>query len=83
MTTEPDGMIWGYSEALGLDLCWRDKELLFRDPATGEFLLNQLQTQDALENAEARAREEHAARRDAETRLRELEAELRRHRGEE
>ena len=56
-TTEPDGMIWAYSRALGLDLCWRRGELLFRNPATGEFLLNQQQTQDALEHAQTRIRE--------------------------
>ena len=89
-TTEPDGMIWAYSPALGLDLCWRNGELLFRNPATGEFLLNQQQTQDALEDAqahirdaEARVQEEQAARRDAEARLRQLEAELRRRQDEE
>ncbi len=89
-TTEPDGMIWAYSPALGLDLCWRNNELLFRDPSTGEFLLNQLQAQDALEYAEAarraaeaHAREEQAARRDAEARLSQLEEELRRRQEQE
>ena len=35
---EADGMKWGVSEALGLHLCWIDRELRFRDPATLEFL---------------------------------------------
>ena len=83
VTTEPDGLIWGHCETLGLDLCWRNNELLFRNPSTGEFLLNQAQAMDALETAETRAREEQSARFDAEARLRQLEEELRRHRGEE
>ena len=36
---EPDGLIWGHSAVLGLDLCWAAGELRFRDPASGEFLL--------------------------------------------
>jgi hypothetical protein len=76
VTTESDGLIWGHCETLGLDLCWRNNELLFRDPSTGEFLLNQLQAQDALEYAEA-------ARRDAEARLSQLEEELRRRQEQE
>ena len=35
---DEDGLIWGHSRVLGLDLCWVDKELRFRAPATGEFL---------------------------------------------
>ena len=35
---EENGMLWGHSRVLGLDLCWVDKELRFRDPSTGEFL---------------------------------------------
>ncbi len=92
VTTESDGLIWGYSAALGLELCWRNGQLLFRNPATGEFLLSHSQTQDALEtaeararqeqtarqDAEARARQEQTARQDAEARLRQIEAKLRR-----
>ena len=33
-----DGVIWGYSPLLGLDLYCYDGELRFRDPETGEFL---------------------------------------------
>ena len=75
-TTEPDGTIWAHSPVLGLDLCWRNGELLFRNPATEEFLLNQQQTQDALEDAQIRILQEQVARRDAESRIRELEDEL-------
>ena len=51
---EPDGLIWGHSEALGLDLCWDDGNLRFRDPATGEFLPTpeELQTERDAATAE-------------------------------
>ncbi len=65
---ELDGLIWGHSAVLGLDLCWDEGELRFRDPLTGEFLLTP---------------EEHqAARNAAEARVAALEAELRLLRGE-
>ena len=68
ITHEPDGLIWGHSEVLGLDLCWCDGELRFRDPSTGEFLLTPEEGRVALETAEARVAE--------------LEAELRELRGQ-
>ena len=39
ITHEPDGLIWGHSAVLGLDLCWDAGDLRFRDPVSGEFLL--------------------------------------------
>ena len=68
ITHEPDGLIWGHSEVLGLDLCWREGELRFRDPSTGEFLLTPEEQQTAREAAEARVEA--------------LEAELRQLRGQ-
>ena len=35
---EPDGVLWGYSRALGLRLCWDRGELRFADPETGSYL---------------------------------------------
>ena len=74
LTTEPDGVLKGYSPALRLSLCWRagdggvdigsDGMLAFYDPTTGEYLRN--------------LRGERAAREAAEARVRELEEELRR-----
>ena len=58
----------GYSEALGLYVCWEDGLLRFYDPISQSYL----RTHD----------EEAEARRTAETRVAELEAELRRLRGE-
>ena len=72
---EAEGLLWGHSAVLGLDLCWDDGQLRFRDPATGEFL-------PTLEELQAEADVERAARQSAEARVAELEAELRRLRGE-
>ena len=93
---EPDGLIWGHSEVLGLDLCWDNEELRFRDPSTGEFLPTPEERRAAHEGeraarieAEARAEGERAARLEeamraeaAEARAEALEAELRRLRGQ-
>ena len=65
---EPDGMVWGRSPTLHLDLCWDNGRLLYYDPVAGTYLMNQ--------------EEEKAARQAAETRVAELEAELSRLRGE-
>ena len=61
--TSPDGALTLTSETLGLELQARGGEMRFRDPATGQILLSQY--------------EEHAARREAEARVAELEALLR------
>ena len=50
-----DGLLWGHSEVLGLDLCWDDGELRFRDPLTGEFLPTPEELGEARTEAEARA----------------------------
>ena len=65
---EAGGMVWGHSPALNLDLCWDQGRLRFFDPSTGTWLLDRM--------------EEHEARRAAEERVAELEAELQRLRGE-
>lgn len=52
---DDDGLLWGHSEALGLDLCWDDGELRFRDPLTGEFLPTPEELQSERDAAEARA----------------------------
>lgn len=35
---EPDGLIWGYSPMLGLDICWDGGRIRLRVPDTGEFV---------------------------------------------
>ena len=82
ITHEPDGLIWGHSDVLGLDLCWDEGELRFRDPSTGKFLPTPEEQQTARIEAEARAEQERSDRLAAETRVAALEAELRQLRGE-
>ena len=53
---ESDGLIWGHSAVLGLDLCWDAGELRLRDPVSGEFLLTPEQQQAVLLEAEAEVR---------------------------
>ena len=71
LTTEPDGILKGYSEVLGLSLAWDDGWPRFYDPAAGSYLKNWRQDREALQ-AEREAR---AADQD---RIRQLEEELRR-----
>ena len=65
---ESDGSVWSHSDALNLDLWWMDGELRFWDPVAGRWLLNHEEAQERADRAEARVAE--------------LEAELRRLRGE-
>ena len=62
---EDDGLLWGHSVVLGLDLCWDDGELRFREPATGEYLPTPEELQAERDAAEA-ARDAANARADAE-----------------
>ena len=78
LTTEPDGVIWGYSEVLGLSVCWVEGRLRFWDRARQRYLRTQRESEARADAAEARADRE-AARANAEAaRVRELEEELRR-----
>jgi hypothetical protein len=65
---DADGLIWGHSEVLGLDLCWDNGTLRLRDPSTGKFLPNPRELRSELDASQ--------------TRVAELEAELRRLRGD-
>ena len=85
LTTAPDGLLKGYSEILGLSLCWAGGWPRLYDPATDTYLENWREVWDAREAertarevAEAQAAVEQAARLAAEARIRQLEAELRR-----
>jgi len=62
------GMSSGYSEVLGLYLCWDEGNLRFYDPNTDEFLMDPQQLETALAEAQA-------ARDAALERIRQLEAE--------
>ena len=52
---EPDGVIWGYSPALELSLCWVDHELRFYDSVEGIYLPIQTELKAQRDAAEARA----------------------------
>ena len=62
--SDEDGLIWGHSRVLGLDLCWLNKELRLRDPDTGEFLPTPSELADERDAAQA-ARNTAKAARDA------------------
>ena len=62
---EPDGTIWGHSEALGLDLYWQDGILRVKDPATGEFFPEYDEVMEERDSV-IREREEAILERDSE-----------------
>ena len=96
LTTEPDGILKGYSQILELSLCWDEGWPRFYDPATGAYLENWRQVWDDREAARLAADAERATREAAQAalqaerearaadqeRIRQLEAELRRLRPE-
>ena len=55
LTTEPDGILKGYSEILALSLCWDEGWPRLFDPATGRYLETWRQTAAARSAAETRA----------------------------
>ena len=61
---DEDGLLWGHSHVLGLDLCWDDGILRIRNPATGEFLPTPVEVQ-AERNAARVERDVAQAQRDA------------------
>ena len=73
LTTEPDGVLKGYSAVLGIGLCWIEERnrLRFYDPTTGGYLSTLPEMHAALD-AERTAREADQAR------IRELEEQLKR-----
>ena len=80
LTTEPDGILKGYSEVLGISLCWieEDNWLRFYDPATGNYLRNLNQEQEALESEREAHNATRTAREADQARIRQLEEQLRR-----
>ena len=87
--TLQEGMLRGYSDALGLYVCWEDGRLRFFDPGTESYLRSHDEERAESMATQARAEEERTGRlaaqsraAAAEARTAELEAELRRLRGE-
>ena len=62
MRQEPDGSVWGRSDALNLDLWWIDGELRFWDPVREEWLLNHEEEQAGRLAERAGRLEEQAGR---------------------
>ena len=82
LTTEPDGILKGYSEVLELSLAWDNGWPRFYNPATGAYLENWQQDRDALRAERAARANVEAQLESARARKRELEEELNRLRGE-
>ena len=87
--TLQEGMLRGYSDALGLYVCWEDGRLRFFDPDTESYLRSHDEERAESMATQARAEEERTGRLAAQARAAaaeahaaELEAELRRLRGE-
>ena len=80
LTTEPDGVLKGYSAVLEISLCWIEGRnwLRFYDPATGSYLSTLPEMHAALEAEKAALEAERAARADDQVRIRQLEERLRR-----
>ena len=49
LTTEPDGILKGYSDLMGLYLAWEDGWPRFYDPVPGEYLENWRQERAAMQ----------------------------------
>ncbi len=66
LTTEPDGVVWGYSEVLRLTVCWVEGRLRFWERAQQRYLPDQRELADELAASQARVREleEELGRRD-------------------
>ena len=75
---DEDGVLRGYSEVLGLELCvFADLSLRLYDPLRGAWLLNHRRSEEARLASEAELEHEREGRLAAEARLRLLEARLR------
>ena len=71
-----DGSLRGYSEALGLYLCWEEGMLRFYDPVAGRYLRTHAEEAARADEEAARADEEAEARRRAEDEVRRLRERL-------
>lgn len=78
LSTTDDGIVWGHSQVLGLDVCWDKGRPRFYNPSAGEYLLDYHELLAQRDTATA-SLANYAARAEAETRrANEAEAELRR-----
>ena len=79
---DADGLLWGHSEVLGLDLCWDAGILRLREPGASRFLPTLLELRSERDEAQSKADADRQRAEAAEERAAALEAELRRLRGE-
>ena len=77
-----EGVLQGYSPVLDLHLRWEQGQLAWYDPATGRHITTFEDERTRADRAEAELNAEREARAASETRVRELEAEIRRFRGQ-
>ena len=73
-----DSYYWGYSETLGLYVCWDAGKLRWYDPRTDSYLLTSDEEADRADRAEERAARESAERQLADERAARESAERRR-----
>lgn len=78
----PDGSLQGYSAILNVDVRWVDGHLVWYDPATGEPVATFESLRQAFAEESEALNREREARIQAEARIRELEDQIRRLRGE-
>ncbi len=71
MRISEDGVAWGHSPILGLDIHWGEIRLHYFDPVEGEWVLGLREEQAARREEQAARREEQAARREEQAALRE------------
>ncbi len=69
LTTEPDGILKGYSPVLGVSLCWDNGWPRLYDPATESYLETWPEVAAAREAAETQVVVERAARESTETQV--------------
>ena len=74
MARGADGLVWGYSPVLNLELHWREGRLWLYDPVSSRWLENTEEAVARAESAEARAQTERSARESAEARAQTAEA---------
>lgn len=78
MFTEPNGVIWGYSQVLNLSVCWVNRRLRFWDRANRQYLLDPSELEDALRQSQTERDAAEAERDAAQERIRQLEDRLKR-----
>ena len=83
---DEEGRLWGYSEVLGVRICWEAGYLRWYDPVADRFLNTYQEAEEGrLAEQEARLAERDARlaeRRESESRIAQLEQEIQRLRGE-